>query len=183
MESDGDEILVLDVNATEDEVESCLGSAVGADGPRNVLGAGDGSDTRRDDGEFGLLRSLQQWQNSLEEPDWTVDVDVDVLGQVGSLGLGDLEESFGFEDAGVGDDNVKMGDALVLDACDGVCCVGLGGAVDLGCDELGALSLGDIDKIFCVLAVRVTSSGYDGGVGSGQVLFYEATAKALQMHD
>ena len=183
VESDGDEILVLDVNATEDEVEGGLGSAVGADGPRNVLGAGDGSDTRRDDGEFGLLRSLQQWQNSLEEPDWTVDVDIDVLDQVGGLGHGNLKEGLRLEDAGIGDDHVEVGDALVLDGGDGVCCVGLGSAVDLDCDELGALSLGDVDEIFGVLAIGVTSSSDDGGVGSGQVLFDEAAAKALQMHD
>ena len=183
MESDGDEILVLDVNATEDEVEGGLGSAVGADGPRNVLGAGDGSDTRRDDGELGLLCSLQQRQDSLEEPDGAVDVDVDVLDQVGGLGHGDLKEGLRLEDTGIGDDHVKMSDALVLDGGDGVCCVGLGGAVDLDCDELGALSLGDVDEVFGVLAIGVASSGHDGGVGSGQVLFDKATAKALQMHD
>lgn len=183
MESDGDEILVLNVNATEDEVESGLGGAVGADSPRNVLGASDGGDTRRDDGEFGLLRSLQQRQDGLEEPDGTVDVDVDVLDQVGGFGLGDLKEGLRLEDAGIGDDYIKVGNALVLDRGDGVCCVGLGGAVDLDCDELGAFSLGDVDKVFGVLTSRVTSSGHDGGVGSGQVLFDKAAAKALQMHD
>ena len=183
MESDGDEILVLNVNATENEVESGLGGAVGADGPRNVLGTGDGGDTRRDDGELGLLCSLQQRQDSLEEPDGAVDVDVDVLDQVGGFGLGDLKEGLGLEDAGIGDDHVKVSDALVFDGGDGVCCVGFGGAVDLDCDELGALSLGNVDKVFGVLAGRVTSSGHDGGVGSGQVLFDKAAAKALQMHD
>lgn len=183
MESDGDEFLVLNVDATENEVEGSLGSTVGADGPRNVLGAGNGGNAGGDDGELGLLCGLQQRQNGLEEPDRTVDVDVDVLGQVRSLGLGDLEESFGFEDAGVGDDNVKMGDALVLDACDGVCCVGLRGAVDLDCDELGALSLGDVDKVLGVLANRVASSSHDGSVGPGKVFFDEATAETLRIQD
>ena len=183
VESDSDQVLVLDVDTTKDEVESGFGSAVRADGPRNVLGAGDGGDTRRDDGELGLLRSLQQRQDSLEEPDGAVDVDVDMLDQVGGFGLGDLEEGLGLEDAGIGDDDVEVGDALVLDGGDGVCCVGLGGAVDLDCDELGALSLGDVDKVFSVFASRVASSSYDGRVGSRQVLFNEATAKALQMHD
>ena len=183
VEGDGDEVLVLDVNATEDEVEGGLGGTVGADGPRNVLGAGDGGNARGDDGELGLFCGLQQRQDGLEEPDGTVDVDVDVLGQVGGLGLGDLEEGFGLEDAGVGDDNVEVGDALVLDACDGIRCVGLGGAVDLDCDELRALSLGDVDKVFGVLARRVTSSGHDGGVGPGEVLLDKATAETLQMHD
>ena len=183
MESNGDEILVLDVNATENEVESSLGGAVGADGPRNVLGTGDGGDTRRDDSKLGLLRSLQQRQDSLEEPDGAVDVDVDVLDQVGGLGHGDFKEGLRLEDAGIGDDHVKVSDALVLDGGDGVCCIGLGGAVDLDCDELGALSLGDVDKVFGVLASRVASSGHDGGVGSGQVLLDKAAAKALQMHD
>lgn len=106
-----------------------------------------------------------------------------MLDQVGGSGLGNLKEGFRLEDTSICDDHVEVSNALVLDGSDSVCCVGLGSAVDLDCDELGALGLGDIDKILCVLAVRVTSSGYDGGVGSGQVLFYEATAKALQMHD
>jgi hypothetical protein len=42
VERDGDELWVLDVDATEDEVERGLGSTIRADVPWDVLSPGDG---------------------------------------------------------------------------------------------------------------------------------------------
>lgn len=115
VERNGNEVRVLDVNAPEDEVERGFGSSVRADGPGNMLGAGDGGNAGRNDRELGLLRDPQQRQDGLEQPDGAVDVDVDVLDQVGCLGHGDLEESLGFEDTGIRDHDIKVRDALAFD--------------------------------------------------------------------
>jgi hypothetical protein len=66
MEGDSDELGVLDVDATEDEVECGLGSTVRADVPGDVLGSGDGGNTGGDDGELGLLGGLEQGKDGLE---------------------------------------------------------------------------------------------------------------------
>jgi hypothetical protein len=66
VERDGDELWVLDVDATEDEVERGLGSTIRADVPWDVLGPGDGGNTGGDDGELGLLGGLQEGKNGLE---------------------------------------------------------------------------------------------------------------------
>jgi len=181
VERDGDELWVLDVDATEDEVERGLGGTVRADGPGDVLGAGDGGHAGGDDRELGLLGGLQQGKNGLEQPDGTVEVDIDVLGHVGRLDLGDLDESLGFKDTGIRDHNIEVGDALVLDGRDGVCGVALGGAVDLNEDELAGIGLADVGEMLSVFAIRIASSSHDGGVWPGEVLFDEATSKALWM--
>jgi hypothetical protein len=103
-----------------------------------------------------------------------------VLGHVGRLDLGNLDESLGLEDPCIGDHDVEVGDSmLVLDGGDGVCGVALRGAVNFDEDELAGRSLVDVGEVLSVFPGRVASSSNDGGVGPRKVLFDETTAETL----
>jgi len=79
MESQSNQVLVLNVNAAKEEVHCSLGSAIRCDRVWDVLGSGDSCDTRRDVDELWLLGCFQQGKSSLKQVDWTGGIDIDML--------------------------------------------------------------------------------------------------------
>lgn len=131
MNSDRNNILILEVDTTSKEIDSSLRSAVRADSVGHMLHSRDGACKRRIDHEYGLAGFLQQRQRSLEDSHHTRGIDVEMLHEVGRLHIGHLLESGKLEDAGVGDDNVDFFDAMAGEGSDRFAGLRVGCALDL----------------------------------------------------
>lgn len=113
-----------------DEIRRRLGRAI-----RGVLdGEGvdetDAASAGREDDEFRIRRRVQQRRRCLEEQQWADGIDGEMVGHLGRRRY--LRCAKVFRHAGVGDNDVEPGDAVLRDErFHGLFCVTLGCAVDL----------------------------------------------------
>ncbi|CRK18799.1 hypothetical protein BN1708_003156 [Verticillium longisporum] len=150
VDDEGREPRLFKVNTLDEPVEGRLAGAVGAQAQWQAeflegLLVADAAEEGRDGQEDWVagLAGLEERPRGLEEGEGSDGVDVDVLPQ--ELGRRVRDRAARLGDAGVGDDDVQRGDAvLALELLDSGRSIRVGGRVDLDGDEARALALGEL---------------------------------------
>lgn len=123
-------IRMFTLRSADEPVGCHFAHCVSDDGSGKRGGDGAGGDGRGGEDEFGVGGVLEEGEAGLEEDDGAESVDF----EVGSEGVhGDFAAgSCDCEDAGVGDDDVEVGDVVdLLEGVDGLGCVAFAGCVEL----------------------------------------------------
>lgn len=134
-----DNILVLEMDLTHEPIQCCFADSIRCHWIRALLHATDATDRRAH--AHVLTRSvgsfLEQRQSSLEEQKGADGVDIEVLLQIRGFDACGGAEGLRQGDTGVGNDNVEVGDVvLVLELLDYSGWVVGRGAVELNDDKV-----------------------------------------------
>ena len=176
--SKGNNILILKMDTTSQEINRSLRSAIRANSEGHMFHSRNGSHTGRNNHEPGLAGFLQERQRSLENPHHARGIDVEMLHEVRRLHVGHFLESGKFEDASVGDDDVDFVDAMAGEGSDRFAGLRVGCALDLHDVQFAAFGCGELVQSFGVRVGGLTDGGDDGVAGTGEVLFHETLADA-----
>ena len=122
---------------------------------------------------FGFL---EQRKGGLIEPNKAVGIRNDMLLHILDFDLGNLRPNLG--DPSIGNDDVKVIDAMGCKLLHGVGRVSGDGSIDLDDEEGGAFGLGQVDERFGCCMIGVTVGSNDCVVWFGQVELEEALANA-----
>lgn len=162
-----DNLGVFKVDFADNPVEDGLAAPVGRHGVWAEVHTSDASHGASDTDELGTLGLLQQRKDGLEEEQGCEAIDDDVL--LEHLGVDGGDGFPVVADAGVGDDEIKLIDALRLDGFDGCGGVGLALVVDLDDDDLAGGIFGDGRELLGGGVVGITDTSNDDGVRAREV--------------
>lgn len=177
MNDEGCQPLLRQMDAHGEPVERGLGRTIARkDKGVDVLHVLDGPRGGRDDGEAGRVGLLQQRLEGLQHQQRRGRVDLDGPAELVGTQLQQRLVALGHA-ARVGDQHVQVVDARGLDVLHGLGGVGLGRALNVHQQELGARGLGGGFEV-CHVGLGAAHAADDDVVGAGEVGFGHAQTDA-----
>lgn len=158
---------MLKVDFAHDPVEDGLAGSIGRHGVGALVHASDASHRASDADELGTLGVLQQRKNAMEEEQGCVAINDNMFLEDGGVDGGDGAPVVA--DTGVGDDEVKLVNALGLNGLDGCGGVSLALAVNLDNDDLAGRIFGDGGELLRGGVVGITDASNDDSVRAREV--------------